>query len=153
MHLASGTIPDSGKIQLGLNAELDPYVVLGNAEGECTRLRIKKGNNQITAIGAMPDGLVGDPDEALKAELHDLVVKLKGRINYSSGSPSSLLHIAAGYRPGVATAISAIQLGATTSTTGAAMIDTNGWVRLSGTAPASTSDFDVLLDGEYQIGQ
>jgi hypothetical protein len=129
-----------------------PFVVAGTADGEATRLALKEGNNRVDVVGHLPAGLVGVPDDPLRAEIERAVVQLNGRVKYSSGTASCIMQIAPEYRPGAAVSISAIQVGATSSTIGAALIGTDGWVKLSGAAPVPTADFDVVFDGSWVIG-
>lgn len=153
VHLASGSIPSSGRLRITADPDLDPLIVLGNADGECSRLYPRANSvDQIDPAGTVPSGCSADAYERLEAVIEGINrVNLRGRVNRESGSPTSLLHIAESIRTKQKVSVQAIMVGIDSATICAASIGTDGVVTLEAGTGGASADYDVSLSGSWNI--
>lgn len=153
VHIASDYAHTSGNlVRIKTDPAYDPYLVVGNAEGECGRLRIKPGvNPKFTAVGTLETGVVGDEFDALYADVTEALIRIRGRFKHDSGSPSSIMHLGAGYLPAQATVLPALLVGPSLCTPTALNITALGSVAVAdAVVTAPTATIDVVVDGSYQ---
>lgn len=140
---AIGTVFDkeglTGKYVVGLNA----------ADKETIRLPLKAGGSaQGESFAAMTATVKGSEYDALSCKLDGIIAEMSGGFLRVSGTPSTILQIAAGYRPSIATSLSCIHVGAETCTTGWALLGTDGVVTVDS---ALTDASRVHIEGKWTV--
>lgn len=147
--VASGKVGAGGDIAVELTEAA--ALVLSNSEGECHRQSLQGGRKFVQTLGAMPTGVAGSQYDELLASVNASVVGLTGRFVRTAGTPASLIHLAPGFRPSVAVSINAMLIGASLYTPTAAIVGTDGWVRVKDGAGGPSSGIDVRVDGEWPV--
>ena len=127
-------------------------VGLTDADAETIRLPLRN-NAQVQGesfVTITPTTCTADQFDALSCELDGVIARMSGGVKYASGTPSTIMTIAAGFRPAAVTSISCIHVGAATSTNGWAMVGADGVVTVDS---AVTAGSRVHVDGSWTVAQ